>query len=88
MVEEINTFLGHYEPIWLFGILTIEGTIGYITLMWVKKEFFYDEEKDLARKQKKTKTTKKTTTQPSGISVTEESTETVEGMPEQKVEPK
>jgi hypothetical protein len=88
MLEEINNFLNHYEPIWLFSLIFGEGILGYITLTWVKKEYFYDEGKDLARKQKKTKTTKKTTTQPSGISVTEESTEISEGIPEQKVEPK
>jgi len=88
MLKEINDFLLVWEPLWLLTVLLGEGLIGYITLTWVKREYFYDEGKDLARKQKKTKTTKKTTTQPSGISVTEESTEISEGIPDVKVEQK
>lgn len=41
-------------------------------------EYKYDKEKDDIRKTKRAKTTKKTTTQPSGESVVEETTETSE----------
>lgn len=88
MMEEINNFLLKWEPLWLLSVLLGEGLIGYITLTWVKREYFYDEGKDLARRQKKTKTTKKTTTQPNGISVVEEATESSEGIPDPKVEQK
>lgn len=47
-------------------------------------EYFYDANKDLLKKQKKTRTTKKTTTEPSGTQTTEETTETVEPTGEQK----
>lgn len=88
MMEEINNFLLKWEPLWLLSVLLGEGLIGYITLTWVKREYFYDEGKDLARKQKKTKTTKKTTTQPGGASIVEEQTEVSENIPDQKVETK
>lgn len=71
-----------YEPIWLFVILLVETTIGFITLRWIVKEYEYDAQKDLEKKQRRTKTTKKTTTQPSGISTTEEQTEIIEPMPQ------
>lgn len=88
MIEEINNFLLKWEPIWLLAVLLGEGLIGYITLTWVRKEFYYDADKDSARRQKKTKTTKKTTTQPNGVSTTEEATETSENIPDTKVDPK
>jgi hypothetical protein len=88
MIKEINDFLLVWEPLWLLTVLLGEGLIGYITLTWVKREFFYDADKDSARRQKKTKTTKKTTTQPNGISVVEEATESSEGIPDPKVEQK
>ena len=88
MLKEINDFLLVWEPLWLLTVLLGEGLIGYITLTWVKREFFYDEGKDLARKQKKTKTIKKTTTQPGGASIVEEQTEVSENVPDQKTEVK
>lgn len=86
MLKEINDFLLVWEPTWLLAVLLGEGLIGYITLTWVKREFFYDADKDSARKQKKTKTTKKTTTQPGGASVVEEATEVSENIPETKAD--
>ena len=88
MIEEINNFLLKWEPIWLLTVLLAEGLIGYITLTWVKREFYYDADKDVARKQKKTRTTKKTTTQPGGASIVEEATEVSENIPDVKAEPK
>ena len=45
---------------------------------WIlTKEYNYDEAKDL-KKQRRTRTTKKTTTMPSGEILTEENTETIE----------
>jgi len=46
-------------------------------LYYVAREFYYDKDKD-ERKQRKTKTTKRTTTEPSGLVVIEEDTETTE----------
>ena len=75
---DILTWMGRWEPVWLFLILFIETVIGCLTLYWVHQEFIYDEQKDLEKKQKRTRTTKKTVTQPNGASITEESTDTVE----------
>ena len=88
IIYAVNRFLGEFEPIWLLAVLLAEGLVGYVTLTWVKREFYYDADKDVARKQKKTKTTKKTTTQPGGASVVEEATEVSENIPDVKVEPK
>lgn len=41
----------------------------------LRREFEYDKAKDDQKKQKRTKTTRKTTTQPSGESIVEEETE-------------
>lgn len=56
---------------WL--MLIFEGYICWILTM----EYFYDKEKD-DKKQKRTRTTKKTTNLPSGEIITEENTESVE----------
>lgn len=75
MFTYVNDFLSKWEPIWLFLILFTETGVGFVTLYWIIKEYAYDEQKDL-KKQKRTKT-KKTTTNPGGSSVVEE-TEIVE----------
>ncbi len=61
----------------------LEAAILYILV----KEYNYDYQKDVEKKQKRTKTTKKTTTQPGGPSTVEETTETVEstGAPHEAV---
>lgn len=78
MLGPINGWLGTWEPAWLFIILFVEMCVGIATLYILIKEYKYDENKDLEKKQKRTKTTKRVTTQPSGESVSEETTETVE----------
>lgn len=80
---DIRTWFEHWEPIWLFAILFIETAIGFLQLSWIKREYFYDEQKDIEKKQRRTKTTKKTTTQPGGASVVEESVETSEPIKEE-----
>lgn len=76
-------FLSKWEPIWLFLILAVEMLVAFAQLYWIIKEYNYDENKDIEKKQKRTKTTKKTTTQPSGASVVEEQTETTEPVKEE-----
>jgi hypothetical protein len=98
MFQSMNTYLEHWEPTWLFWLIfgefavAIAGLVvaiaalryGRLSYEWIKKEYEYDEAKDLEKKQRRTRTSKKTTTQPGGISVVEESTETVEPTGEQK----
>ena len=67
-----------YEPEWLFTILAVETFIGFLTLSWVKREYYYDANKDIEKKQRRTKTTKKTVTQPTGVTTTEETSEVSE----------
>lgn len=57
-------------------------------LLYVAMEYHYDKAKDDAKKQKKTRTTKKTTNMPSGDVITEESIETVESTGEPNEEKK
>lgn len=80
LVEVANMleWITKYEPIWLFAFAIISLGFEAATTFILKKEYEYDEAKDLAKKQKRTRITKKTTTQPSGVSVIEESTETLE----------
>lgn len=47
-----------------------------IIALYVVREFYYDKDKD-DRKQRRSKTVKKTTTAPTGETITEEHTETV-----------
>jgi len=84
----ILEFMTKWEPIWLFLVLFPELLAGLYSAYILKREFDYDEQKDLEKKQRRTKTTKKTTTNPGGASVIEESTETVEGLADQKDAPK
>lgn len=86
------------EGIWLFYILifghALEGIIIALTwkevrlakeeIEWAKREYEYDEAKDIEKKQRRTKTTKKVTMQPGGVSTTEETTEVTEPTGEQK----
>ncbi len=47
-------------------------------------EYFYDRNKDISKKQKKTRTTKKTTTSRDGIQTVEENIEVSEPIQEEK----
>jgi len=70
------------EHIWLFWQLNTEIVLGCFTLFILVKEYYYDYEKDEAKKQKRTKTSKKITETKDGGKVVEETTETSEPMKE------
>lgn len=53
-------------------------------LYYVAREFYYDRDKDLAKAQKKTKSSKKTTTDKAGVVVIEETNEVTEPVEEKK----
>lgn len=80
----ILEWFSKWEPIWLFLILLTETWVGILSLIWLRREYFYDKEKDDSRKQRKTKTTKKTTKGASGESIVEESVEVTEPTQEVK----
>jgi predicted Holliday junction resolvase-like endonuclease len=85
------------EHIWLFWQLNTEIILGIIGVLlslvilkhekesatWLKREFEYDEQKDLEKTQRKTRTTKKITETKDGGKVVEETTETSEPMKEE-----
>lgn len=71
-------FMTKWEPVWLALILLCSISLEAYTARMAKREFDYDEQKDIEKKQKRTRTTKKTTTQPGGTSVIEESSEITE----------
>lgn len=86
MLERLNAFLEHWEPLWLFLVLVAETLVGVAILWWTVKEFKYDEDKDLQKKHRRTKTTKRTTNTKDGQSIVEESTEVSEPIQEKKDE--
>lgn len=62
------------------------GWIAEIVIaVYVVREFYYDRDKDIEKKHRRTKTTKKTTSK-AGESIVEESTETSEPVQENKNE--
>lgn len=49
-MEEINKWLEHWEPTWLFLILFVETIISGAILLWTIKEYYYDYQKDTRKK--------------------------------------
>lgn len=49
-MEEINKWLEHWEPTWLFLILFVETLISGAILLWTIKEYYYDYQKDTKKK--------------------------------------
>ncbi len=84
MIAELNKFLGDWQYIWFFLILACGLAVELHSNYVLRKEYEYDEQKDLAKKQKRTRTTKKTTTDKAGLITTEETNETVEPIVEEK----
>jgi hypothetical protein len=78
MLELLNAHLEHWYPSY-WSILFITETV-FTILLWrmAVAEYKYDEQKDIEKKQRRTKTSKKTTTSASGQSVTEETSEVIE----------
>lgn len=42
MLEELNTWLSHWEPTWLLTVLLAESFIGLFSALVLLKEYFYD----------------------------------------------
>lgn len=84
MLSELNDVLTKWEGLWLFIVLLAGLLIEAHSNYMLRKEYEYDEQKDLAKK-RRTKTTKKTTVSPSGDTVIEEQTESVESKGENNV---
>lgn len=80
MIDELNKWLEHWEPLWLFLVLFTETVIGFFSAYILVKEYRYDELKDLAKSQRKTRTSKKTTQSKDGGTTVEETVETTEPM--------
>ena len=78
MFESLNAHLEHWYPFWWSILFIAETFFGAASFYILVKEYRYDEAKDLAKKQRRTKTTKKTTRNPGGIEITEESSEVTE----------
>ena len=77
-MELINAWLSHWEPLWLILVLLFECLLSMIMIYWMVREYRYDSDKDLAKKQRRTKTTKCTTTKPGGETSVEETSEVSE----------
>lgn len=70
------------------GLIEIRDWLNFVAewiIVWILiAEYRYDAQKDLLKAQKKTKTTKKTTTGPNNQNIVEETVETVEPVKEDK----
>lgn len=53
-MDAINSWLEHWEPLWLFLVLTAELLVGLLMVYWMRREFYYDAQKDQT-KRKRTK---------------------------------
>ncbi len=84
MLAELNKFLGDWQYIWFFVILALGLAVEFHSNYMLRKEYQYDEQKDLEKKQKRTRTTRKTTKGAGGESVTEEQIEVTEPVAEEK----
>ena len=88
MINSINEWMGKWEPIWLFIVLVVGVMYERYTAKMAKLEYDYDKEKDDAKKQRKTRTTKKTSESKDGTKTVEETTEVTEPSQENKGEMK
>lgn len=52
-MEGINSWLGHWEPLWLFLVLAGELLVGLLMVYWMRREFYYDAQKDQKRRKPK-----------------------------------
>lgn len=86
MIESINEWMGKWEPIWLFIVLVVGLMYERYTAKMAKLEYDYDAAKDEAKRQRKTRTTKKTSESKDGTKTVEETTETSEPVREAKEE--
>lgn len=77
MLIYIKSFIYNHEPLWLFIILLSGLFVELHSNYMLRKEYDYDKQKDDLKRQRKTKTTKKTTNK-AGESIVEETTETSE----------
>lgn len=82
MLEALNKFLGEWQYIWFFVILSLGLAVEIHSNYMLRKEYEYDENKDLEKKQRRTRTTKKTTMSKAGESTVEETTEVSEPVQE------
>ena len=78
LLSTTNLHLEHWYPLYWSVLFILETAFGAGSLYILIKEFKYDENKDLEKKQRRTKTSKKTTVQTSGDTTTEEITEVTE----------
>jgi hypothetical protein len=83
MLNHINEFLTKWEGLWLFVVLISGLCVELHSNYVLRKEYEYDEAKDLAKK-KRTRTSKKTVTNKDGSTTVEESSEAIEPMTNEK----
>lgn len=79
-MEALNAWLEHWYPLCWSIVFLIEMCVGIAILSMAIKEYRYDETKDIEKKQRRTRTSKRVTEQKDGGKVTEEVTEVSEPM--------
>jgi len=79
MFESLNEFFTKWEGLWLFIVLVAGLAIEFHSNYMLRKEYEYDEQKDLLRKQKRVRVTRKLTKTADGSTVEENTEETTTG---------
>lgn len=79
MFDHLNEFLNKWEGLWLFIVLIAGLMIEFHSNYMLRKEYEYDEQKDILRKQKRVRVTKKLTTAKDGSTIQETTEETTTG---------
>jgi hypothetical protein len=79
MFEHLNEVLTKWEGLWLFVVLIAGLCIEFHSNYMLRKEYEYDEQKDILRKQKRVRVTKKVTKNKDGSTVEENTEETTTG---------
>lgn len=52
-IFQINNWLSHWEPMWLFLVLFVEMVVGIATLTILVLEYFYDKQYNETKHQKR-----------------------------------
>lgn len=79
LFEVLNDFFTKWEGLWLFIVLVAGLAIEFHSNYMLRKEYEYDEQKDILRKQKRVRITKKITTAKDGSTIEENTEETTTG---------
>lgn len=79
IITSLNEILTKWEGLWLFIVLVAGLAVEFHSNYMLRKEYEYDEQKDILRKQKRVRVTRKLTKAKDGSTVEEHTEETTTG---------